>query len=153
MTNGNGVNLEVANGRVGIPDWTGKTKDFVEQDAKKHGIKVKYLEEDSDKTPGTVLSQSPKATESAPTNEVQVTIARSAKASDISVPDVVGKSEQEAQSSLATSGLRQISTVKVPNCAVSSSQVTQTIPAAGGSVKSDTDVTIIVSDPDTSCSK
>ena len=153
VTNGNGVNLEVANGRVGIPDWTGKTKDFVEQDAKKHGIKVKYLEEDSDKTPGTVLSQSPKATESAPTNEVQVTIARSAKASDISVPDVVGKSEQEAQSTLATAGLRKISTVKVPNCAVSSSQVTQTIPAAGGSVKSDTDVTIIVSDPDASCSK
>lgn len=153
VTNGNGVNLEVANGRVGIPDWTGKTKDFVEQDAKKHGIKVKYLEEDSDKTPGTVLSQSPKATESAPTNEVQVTIARSAKASDISVPDVVGKSEQEAQSTLATAGLRKISTVKVPNCAVSSSQVTQTIPAAGGSVKSDADVTIIVSDPDASCSK
>jgi serine/threonine-protein kinase len=153
VTNGNGVNLEVANGKVGIPDWTGKTKDFVEQDAKKHGIKVKYLEEDSDKTPGTVLSQSPKATESAPTNEVQVTIARSAKASDISVPDVVGKSEQEAQSTLATAGLRKISTVKVPNCAVSSSQVTQTIPAAGGSVKSDADVTIIVSDPDASCSK
>lgn len=153
VTNGNGVNLEVANGKVGIPDWTGKTKDFVEQDAKKHGIKVKYLEEDSDKTPGTVLSQSPKATESAPTNEVQVTIARSAKASDVSVPDVVGKSEQEAQSTLATAGLRKISTVKVPNCAVSSSQVTQTIPAAGGSVKSDADVTIIVSDPDASCSK
>lgn len=153
VTNGNGVNLEVANGKVGIPDWIGKTKDFVEQDAKKHGIKVKYLEEDSDKTPGTVLSQSPKATESAPTNEVQVTIARSAKASDISIPDVVGKSEQEAQSTLATAGLRKISTVKVPNCAVSSSQVTQTIPAAGGSVKSDTDVTIIVSDPDASCSK
>lgn len=153
VTNGNGVNLEVANGKVGIPDWIGKTKDFVEQDAKKHGIKVKYLEEDSDKTPGTVLSQSPKATESASTNEVQVTIARSAKASDISVPDVVGKSEQEAQSTLATAGLRKISTVKVPNCAVSSSQVTQTIPAAGGSVKSDTDVTIIVSDPDASCSK
>ena len=153
VMNGNGVNLEVANGRVGIPDWIGKTKDFVEQDAKKHGIKVKYLEEDSDKTPGTVLSQSPKATESAPTNEVQVIIARSAKASDISVPDVVGKSEQEAQSTLATAGLRKISTVKVPNCAVSSSQVTQTIPAAGGSVKSDTDVTIIVSDPDASCSK
>jgi serine/threonine-protein kinase prkC len=153
VTNGNGVNLEVANGKVGIPDWIGKTKDFVEQDAKKHGIKVKYLEEDSDKTPGTVLSQSPKATESAPTNEVQVTIARSAKVSDISIPDVVGKSEQEAQSTLATAGLRKISTVKVPNCAVSSSQVTQTIPAAGGSVKSDTDVTIIVSDPDTSCSK
>jgi probable serine/threonine-protein kinase len=147
------VNLEVANGKVGIPDWIGKTKDFVEQDAKKHGIKVKYLEEDSDKTPGTVLSQSPKATESAPTNEVQVTIARSAKVSDISIPDVVGKSEQEAQSTLATAGLRKISTVKVPNCAVSSSQVTQTIPAAGGSVKSDTDVTIIVSDPDASCSK
>ena len=153
VTNGNAVNLEVANGKVGIPDWIGKTKDFVEQDAKKHGIKVKYLEEDSDKTPGTVLSQSPKATESAPTNEVQVTIARSAKVSDISIPDVVGKSEQEAQSTLATAGLRKISTVKVPNCAVSSSQVTQTIPAAGGSVKSDTDVTIIVSDPDTSCSK
>ena len=153
VTNGNGVNLEVANGKVGIPDWTGKTKDFVEQDAKKHGIKVKYLEEESDKTPGIVLSQSPKATESASTNEVQVTIARSAKASDISVPDVVGKSEQEAQSTLATAGLRKISTVKVPNCAVSSSQVTQTIPAAGGSVKSDTDVTIIVSDPDASCSK
>ena len=153
VANGNGVNLEVANGKVGIPNWTGKTKDFVETDAKKHGIKVKFIEEDSNQPPGSVLSQSPKPTESASTNEVQVTVAKAPSASDVSIPDVVGKSAQDAQSALATAGFRKISTVKVSNCAVTSPQVTQTIPAAGATAKSDTDITVIVSEPDGSCSK
>ena len=151
VVNGNPVTLEVANGKVSVPDWSGKTKDFVEADAKKKGVKVKFIEEDSKKTPGTVLSQTPKAGESASSTEVVVTVAKTADAKELTVPDVVGKSVENAQSELAATGFQKISTVKVANCAVSSSQVTQVVPAAGSKTANTTDITIIVSDPDAKC--
>jgi beta-lactam-binding protein with PASTA domain len=151
VANGNPVTLEVANGKVSVPDWSGKTKDFVEADAKKKGVKVKFIEEDSKKTPGTVLSQTPKAGESASSTEVVVTVAKTADAKELTVPDVVGKSVENAQSELAATGFQKISTVKVANCAVSSSQVTQVVPAAGSKTANTTDITIIVSDPDAKC--
>lgn len=151
VANGNPVTLEVANGKVSVPDWSGKTKDFVEADAKKKGVKVKFIEEDSKKTPGTVLSQTPKAGESASSTEVVVTVAKTADTKELTVPDVVGKSVENAQSELAATGFQKISTVKVANCAVSSSQVTQVVPAAGSKTANTTDITIIVSDPDAKC--
>ena len=151
VANGNPVTLEVANGKVSVPDWSGKTKDFVEADAKKKGVKVKFIEEDSKKTPGTVLSQTPKAGESASSTEVVVTVAKTADTKELTVPDVVGKSVENAQSELAATGFQKISTVKVANCAVSSSQVTQVVPAAGSNTANTTDITIIVSDPDAKC--
>lgn len=151
VANGNPVTLEVANGKVSVPDWSGKTKDFVEADAKKKGVKVKLIEEDSKKTPGTVLSQIPKAGESASSTEVVVTVAKTADTKELTVPDVVGKSVENAQSELAATGFQKISTVKVANCAVSSSQVTQVVPAAGSKTANTTDITIIVSDPDAKC--
>lgn len=151
VANGNPVTLEVANGKVSVPDWSGKTKDFVEADAKKKGVKVKFIEEDSKKTPGTVLSQTPKVGESASSTEVVVTVAKTADTKELTVPDVVGKSVENAQSELAATGFQKISTVKVANCAVSSSQVTQVVPAAGSKTANTTDITIIVSDPDAKC--
>lgn len=151
VANGNPVTLEVANGKVSVPDWSGKTKDFVEADAKKKGVKIKLIEEDSKKTPGTVLSQTPKAGESASSTEVVVTVAKTADTKELTVPDVVGKSVENAQSELAATGFQKISTVKVANCAVSSSQVTQVVPAAGSKTANTTDITIIVSDPDAKC--
>lgn len=151
VANGNPVTLEVANGKVSVPDWSGKTKDFVEADAKKKGVKIKFIEEDSKKTPGTVLSQTPKAGESASSTEVVVTVAKTADTKELTVPDVVGKSVENAQSELAATGFQKISTVKVANCAVSSSQVTQVVPAAGSKTANTTDITIIVSDPDAKC--
>ena len=151
VANGNPVTLEVANGKVSVPDWSGKTKDFVEADAKKKGVKVKFIEEDSKKTPGTVLSQTPKVGESASSTEVVVTVAKTADTKELTVPDVVGKSVDAAQSELAATGFQKISTVKVANCAVSSSQVTQVVPAAGSKTANTTDITIIVSDPDAKC--
>ena len=151
VANGNPVTLEVANGKVSVPDWSGKTKDFVEADAKKKGVKVKFIEEDSKKTPGTVLSQTPKAGESASSTEVVVTVAKTADTKELTVPDVVGKSVENAQSELAATGFQKISTVKVANCAVSSSQVTQVVPVAGSKTANTTDITIIVSDPDAKC--
>lgn len=151
VANGNPVTLEVANGKVSVPDWSGKTKDFVEADAKKKGVKVKFIEEDSKKTPGTILSQTPKAGESASSTEVVVTVAKTADTKELTVPDVVGKSVDAAQSELAATGFQKISTVKVANCAVSSSQVTQVVPAAGSKTANTTDITIIVSDPDAKC--
>ena len=151
VANGNPVTLEVANGKVSVPDWSGKTKDFVEADAKKKGVKVKFIEEDSKKTPGTVLSQTPKAGESASSTEVVVTVAKTADNKELTVSDVVGESVENAQSELAATGFQKISTVKVANCAVSSSQVTQVVPAAGSKTANTTDITIIVSDPDAKC--
>lgn len=147
IKNGDTVSLEVTSGKVALPDYTGKTKEFVEVEAKKIGLTVTFKEEESDKPVGTVLSQSPKSGEVLSNTEIVVTIAKAATSKDIVVPDVVGKSAEDAQSALAAAGFKQIKTVVVKNNEVKSKQVTQVVPEVGQTGKSEENVILIVSEP------
>lgn len=147
VKNGDTVTINVSNGNVKLPDWSGKTKEYVEADADKLGIKVKFTEEESDKASGIVISQTPKAGETTTSTEINVVLSKSFEAKEIKIPDVIGKTAEEAQTELATAGFRQIKTVKVKNAEVTETQVTQVVPGVGQKGNSEENIVIIVSEP------
>lgn len=147
VTNGSEVVLDVSNGKVTVPDWTGKTEEFVKADAKQLGISVVFKEEESEEVTGLVLSQTPKAGETEVSTDVEVVISKAFESEEIIVPDVIGKGAEEAQIELATAGFRHIKTVNVKNFEVTEIQVTQVIPAPGQYGNSEENIVIIVSEP------
>lgn len=147
LENGVSVVLNVSNGRVTIPDWVGKTREQVEADSDALGVDVIYVEEESAQPSGIVLSQTPVAGEIGTTDEISVTISKAVEIVEIIVPDVIGKTAEEAQVDLAIVGFTHISTVNIENTAVTESQVTQIVPNVGTSTSSETNIVIIVSDP------
>lgn len=147
VPNGSEVNLTVATGKIQIPDWSGKTREFVEAEAGNLGLVVTFREEESDKPSGTVISQSIKDDEVAAGDAVEVVLAKSFEDKQVEIPDVLGKSEEEAQSSLAEAGFRKITTVNVKNSDVTEKQVTQVVPGKGKKVGVESEITLIVSEP------
>lgn len=147
VENGSNVVLSVSNGKAGVPNWTEKTKEFVETDAKKLGLEVNFTYEESDKASDLVLSQTPAAGEVSSTDKVTVVLSKSFASKDIKVPDVIGKSAVSAQAELAAAGFRHIKTVTVTNSEVTSTQVTQVVPGVGQVGKSEENLVIIVSNP------
>ena len=77
------VVLTYASGRVALPDWQGFNRQAVESAAKGLGLtNVTFTEQDSQVTPGTVLSQSPAAGTTVARNaSVTVVLARTAQQS------------------------------------------------------------------------
>lgn len=147
VENGSNVVLSVSNGKAGVPNWSDKTKEFVETDAKKLGLEVEFVYEESEKASDLVLSQTPAAGEVSNADKVKVVLAKSFASKDIKVPDVIGKSAVSAQAELAAAGFRHIKTVTVTNSEVTSTQVTQVVPGVGQIGKSEENLVIIVSNP------
>jgi serine/threonine-protein kinase len=147
VENGSNVVLSVSNGKAGVPNWADKTKEFVETDAKKLGLEVNFVYEESEKASDLVLSQTPAAGEVSSTDKVEVVLSKSFASKDIKVPDVIGKSAVSAQADLAAAGFRHIKTVTVTNAEVTSTQVTQVVPGVGQVGKSEENIVIIVSNP------
>lgn len=147
VKNGESVVLQVSNGKAIIPDWTNQTKEYVEAEAEKLGIAVTFKTEESEKASDLVISQTPIAGETAGTEPVEVVVSKAFESREIKIPDVVGKSAEDAQSELATAGFRQIKTVVVQNSEVTSTQVTQVVPGVGQTGKSEENIVIIVSEP------
>lgn len=144
---GDSVVLSVSNGSVKLPDWTGKTKDYVQADAAKLGLIVDFAEEKSDEAPGLVLSQSPAPGNISSEDKVTVTVAKAFEVEQIKVPDVIGKSITEAQSELASAGFRKINTILVSNNEVTKEQITQVVPGVGATAKSDENIVLVASKP------
>ena len=147
VPNGTEVQISVANGNVEIPDWTGKTKEFVESQAEGLNVSVSFKEEESESPAGTVISQSVKNESISEGDAVEVVIAKSFDTEQVKIPKVLEKSEEQAQSLLAEAGFRKITTVVVGNTKVTERQVTQVVPKEGEEVGTDSDITIIVSEP------
>lgn len=147
VNNGDSVSLSVSNGTVKLPDWKDKSKDYVKASAEKIGVKVKFVEEESDKTSGIVISQSPKAGETSNVKEVTVTISKSFEAKQVPVPNVINKAQDDAETELAKAGFRHIRTVKVKNNDVNETKVTQTVPLPGEKASTEDSIMIVVSEP------
>lgn len=147
VENGSSVILSVSNGKAGVPNWSDKTKEFVETDAKKLGLEVNFVYEESEKASDLVLSQTPAAGEVSSEDKVKVVLSKSFASKDIKVPDVIGKAAVSAQAELAAAGFRHIKTVTVTNSEVTSTQVTQVVPGVGQIGKSEENLVIIVSNP------
>lgn len=147
VKNGDQITLNISNGSSKAPDWNGKTKEFVEADAKNLNLNVTFKEEESDKTSGVVIGQSPNAGESIIGNSIEVTISKSYETKTLTIPDVIGKSSTEAQTTLAVAGFRHIVPVVVPTSEVTSATVSQIVPGVGQTADSDENIVLIVTQP------
>lgn len=147
VKNGSTTILEVSNGKITVPDWTGKAQEYVEADAKKLGITVSFKIEENDGVSGVVLSQTPKAGEVDTATEIVVVISKAFESKQIVVPDIIGKDAETAQIDLATAGFRHIKTIVVKNYEVTSKQVTQVVPSVGQTGGSEDNIVLIVSEP------
>lgn len=147
VANDSEVALIVADGTINIPDWTGKTKEFVQAEASNMGIKPVFREEESDAPAGTVISQSIKEQQVSTGDSIEVVIAKNFDTQKKNIPDVVAMSPTEASTKLAEEGFRKITTVVVSNNEVTREQVTQIVPGADTEVELDQDITLIISKP------
>ena len=147
VANDSEVSVIVADGTINIPDWTGKTKEFVQAEASNMGIKPVFREEESDAPAGTVISQSIKEQQVSTGDSIEVVIAKNFAAQKKSIPDVVAMNPTEASAKLAEEGFRKITTVVVSNNEVTREQVTQIVPGADTEADLDQDITLIISKP------
>lgn len=92
---------------INVPDWTGKTKEYVQADADSLGVKVKFVEKESSEINGTVLSQNLVGNQSMD-KEIVVTIAK-AKKNVVEIPELIGKTKEEAITELSLLGFMNIS--------------------------------------------
>ena len=131
-------------GKVQVPAVIGLTKDEATSQLNELGFKVLATEEPSDTIEaGRVLSQNPgpgTKTDKAAT----VKIAVSTGVEKIDVPDVVGKTQEEAVNALTAAGLKtKVTTAEDPNAAEGTVATQQ--PGAGEKVLKDAEITITVS--------
>ena len=148
ISNGASVSLDVASGKVNLPDWTGRTREYVEADAKKIGVSVSFTEQESDGPAGVVLSQSVSSGEVDSSSEVSVVVSKAKADPEVEVPNVVGGSAAAAKDALVKAGFANVTVVTVRNSEVSSEQVTKVVPEAGTKAKAaSTNVVVVVSQP------
>lgn len=148
VESGTKVTLEVSTETVDMPSLSGLTKEQAELDLQKLGLEAEFVEESSPEPAGTVIRQSPSADAVAKGSTVTVTIAKSETVVSIKVPSVVGLTEEEAQSVIASAGFKNIAVVKVPSSKVTEARVSHVVPGEGRTVRSDSNVVLVVSIPE-----
>ncbi|CAL9515920.1 Stk1 family PASTA domain-containing Ser/Thr kinase [Streptomyces lavenduligriseus] len=139
------VSLVISTGapKVQVPDVRGAQFDQAETQLKEKGFEVDKKLEVSDRTPGVVITQDPEPGVSKEKGTtITLTVAKPEE--KIAVPDVTGKSCDEAKATLQAQGL-------VPSCTESpvsdpaqDGKVQNTNPAAGQQVVKNTNVVINV---------
>lgn len=130
--------------QVSVPDVAGMTEDDAKAALNKVGLGCKISKQNSDTVAeGNVISQSQKADSKVDKNTT-ITITVSSGSNTFTVPNVVGKTESDASSTLKNAGL----TVSIDysfSDSVSQGNVISQTPSKGSSVKSGDSVTINVS--------
>jgi serine/threonine-protein kinase len=102
---GTTIELGISTGpeQVTVVDVTGKDEDAARSALEAAGFKVAVeQQEDADKDPGTVLSQNPSSGRAARGTTVTITVAIEPK--QVTVPDVVGRSQNSATKTLSGDG-------------------------------------------------
>ena len=102
---GTTVQIQVSTGpeRLAVPDVTGKSEDDARTALERAGFAVAVEQhEDDEEDPGTVLSQNPAAGRAARGSTVTITIATEPK--QIALPDIVGRSQNNATKTLSGRG-------------------------------------------------
>lgn len=149
IKNGAKVNLEVSAETVELGDLKGKTREQAQLDLEKLGLDPEFIEESSPEPAGTVISQNPGAEKVAKGSKVTVKVAKAEEIKSLKVPDVVGLKESEAQGLIASAGFTNIAVVKVESSKVTEALVSSVVPGEGRTVRSDSNVVIVVSIPET----
>jgi eukaryotic-like serine/threonine-protein kinase len=142
---GSSVTLVVSSGKpqVQVPDVVGKSFDEASSTLQAAGFKVTRVDKESDKDPGTVLSQNPKSggrIDSGST--IALTVAKAP--SEVPVPDVTGEDAPAAIAALSGQGFvidQQSKDVPTPD---GDGVVLEQTPAGGKKAKKGSKVTIVV---------
>jgi serine/threonine-protein kinase len=111
---GTTVRIEVSTGpeQLTVPSVTGKSEDDARMVLDQAGFKVAVQQqEDSKKDPGTVLAQNPASGRAARGSTITITVAIAPK--QITVPDVVGRSQNTATKTLSGRGF-EVGVEEVP---------------------------------------
>lgn len=145
---GSKVTLEVSTETVALPELKGLTREQAELDLQKLGFDPEIIEEASTEATGTVIGQDPVAGEVAKGSKVTVKIAKAEEIQSIKVPTVVGLTEAEASGLLAAAGFKNIAVVQVESSKVTDERVSHVVPGEGRSIRSDSNVVIVVSIPE-----
>lgn len=150
VKSGTKVNLEVSAETVKLPQLNELSREQAEIDLQELGFSTEILEENSTAPAGTVIGQNPAAGESvAKGSKVTVKIARAEEVKSLKVPTVVGLTEEEAQGIIASAGFRNIAVVKVESSKVTEARVSHVAPGEGRMIRSDSNVVIVISTPET----
>jgi beta-lactam-binding protein with PASTA domain/tRNA A-37 threonylcarbamoyl transferase component Bud32 len=130
---------------VRVPNVTGLTRGVATSALSEAGLTVGTVTEraSTEQQPGTVISQLPAAGASLTRGgEVSLVIAKSPR--EVTVPNVVGKSEAAAAGALGKAGLTPASVSETVTNPAEAGIVTEQNPAAGRKVKREATVTITV---------
>lgn len=145
---GTKVTLEVSTETVALPELKGLTREQAELDLQKLGFDPEIIEESSIEPVGTVIGQEPAAGAVAKGSKVTVKIAKAEEIQNIKVPAVVGLTEAEASGLLAAAGFKNIAVVQVQSSKATDERVSHVVPGEGRTVRSDSNVVIVVSIPE-----
>jgi serine/threonine-protein kinase len=145
VTKGTRVRLLVSQGpeQVTVPDVTGLTRDSAEARLRDEGLEVAVDEQESDEPEGDVISQSP-AGGSRVTRGETVTITVSTGRPQVTVPDVVGISEERASGSLGAAGLNPVRQERQVTDPTQDGVVIEQRPGAGTEVDEGSQVVIVI---------
>lgn len=144
------LNLVVSSGKVvgnTVPDVVGISEAEAKVKLELEGFTMqKQLAESSDVEKGNVISQSPLGATTAPSGStVTVVISSGAQTTQLEMPNLIGKNQEEAKVLIEEAGLT-IRTISEENSdTVSEGCVISQSPSAGGTVEEGTSVDLIVS--------
>jgi serine/threonine-protein kinase len=142
------VTIRVSTGpeKVSVPNVVGKTKDAARSALEDKGFDVSVAEEPNDDAPiGQVIKQDPLGgSELDSGSTVKITVSSGEKA--YTVPNVVGKTEDDAFDTLRNAdGSYVVKTVRESSATVDEGRVIRTDPAAGTETSKGATVTMVVS--------
>jgi beta-lactam-binding protein with PASTA domain/tRNA A-37 threonylcarbamoyl transferase component Bud32 len=142
---GSSVTLVVSSGKpqVEVPDVVGKSFDEAQSTLQAAGFKVTRVDKESDKDPGTVLSQNPRSGGRIDAGStIALTVAKAP--SQVAVPDVTGEDAPTAIAALSGQGFvidQQSKDVPTPD---GDGVVLEQSPTGGRKAKKGSKVTIVV---------
>jgi serine/threonine-protein kinase len=132
---------------IAVPDVVGLSKEAATAKLENAGLRANpRTKEDGSVKPDTVIAQSPEeGTELAPDSRVDIIVALApAESSQVTVPDVTGDTQADAESALRDAGL-EASAVENPSESVPKGSVIMQLPTAGTVVVPGAEVAIVVS--------
>jgi len=126
-----------------VPDVVGQSVDDARSTLTSKGFGVRTTEQESDRKPGTVLSQNPAGGSKAPSNtEVALVVAKAP--AQAKVPDVTGKGSDQAISAVQDAGFKVKQNLQTVSDQAQNDVVVSQSPSGGSSAKKGSTVTIVV---------
>ena len=144
---GTRITLFVSSGpaQVTVPNVTGQSEASASSELSNAGLRADVTEEESERTPGTVLRQSPaEGTRVDRGSTVTIVVAR--EPTQVAVPGVVGQDQGSASSALSAAGLTVVTRTRQVGDQAQDGQVIDQTPDEGTRVRRGSRVTIVVGD-------